>query len=136
MVKAIEAKISSLNKALDDLPAYFSERAAAVEKVVVRGSTDEKVTKTKSNTTGGKDGDEEKATVTRLEEKTTKTGQPLFDQVEHVVALDAKFFLIFKRDVDDCLSTYLTAFDILEKNYSLLNAPRGDKDDSSHLSMF
>ena len=136
VVKTVEAKIEAINKALDELPSYFSERGGAVDKVVTRGSTDEKVTKTKTNTSGGKDGDEEKASTTRFEEKSSKTNEALPDQVEHVVALDAKFFTIFKRNVELCQSSYLTCFDILEKNFSLLNAPRGDKGDSSHLSMF
>ena len=136
VVKTIEQKLDGLNKALDDLPSYFSERAGAVDKVVARTSTDIKESKSKSSSTGGKDGDETKGSESQSEEKSTKKNEALPDQLEHVVALDAKFFTIFKRDVELCQSAYLTCFDILEKNYTLLNAPRGDKGDSSHLSMF
>jgi len=136
VVKTIEQKLDGLNKALDDLPSYFSERAGAVDKVVARTSTDTKESQSKSTTTGGKDGDENKGSTSQSEDKSTKKNEVLPDQLEHVVALDAKFFTIFKRDVELCLSAYLTCFDILEKNFTLLNAPRGDKGDSSHLSMF
>lgn len=136
VVKTIEGKIEVLNKGLDELPNYFSERASAVEKLVARTSTDVKESKSKSSTTGGKDGDETKGSESQTEEKSVKKSEFLPDQLEHLVALDAKFFTIFKRDVELCHSAYLTCFDILEKNFTLLNAPRGDKGDSSHLSMF
>jgi hypothetical protein len=136
VVKTIEGKVEVLNKGLDELPNYFSERASAVEKLVARTSTDVKESKSKSSTTGGKDGDETKGSESQTEEKSIKKSEFLPDQLEHLVALDAKFFTIFKRDVELCHSAYLTCFDILEKNFTLLNAPRGDKGDSSHLSMF
>lgn len=136
MIKHLDAQLEGLHKALDGLPSYFSERAAAVEKVVVRTSTDEKSSTSVSKSVGGKDGAEEKETTTTTQETGKKATDPLFDQVESVVALDAKWYVLMRRHTDLARATYLTAFDMLEKNYALLEKPRGSKGESSHLSMF
>lgn len=90
VIKLLDAQLETIHKAIDGLPGYFSERAAAAEKVVARTSTDEKSSKSVSKSVGGKDGAEEKETTTTTQETGKKATDPLFDQVENVVALDAK----------------------------------------------
>lgn len=60
----------------------------------------------------------------------------LIQQVEAVVAIDLKYFIMLKRHAELARATYLTAFDLLEKNMEILEKPRGSKGESSHLSMF
>jgi len=132
----MEAQLAELYKALDALPDYFTQRGAAAEKVLARTSTDEKASKSLSKSTGGKDGAEEKETTTTVQETAKKASDPLFDQVEACVALDAKWYILLKRYTELGRNTYLTAFDLLEKNISILEKPRGTKGESSHLSMF
>lgn len=103
---------------------------------MVRASTDEKSTKSLTKSIGGKDGSEEKETTTTVQETGKKATEPLFDQIENVVALDCKWSILLRRYTELARSTYLTAFDLLEKNYGLLEKPRGSKGESSHLSMF
>jgi hypothetical protein len=136
VIKHLEAQLGELYKALDALPDYFSQRSAAAEKVLARTSTDEKATKSLSKSTGGKDGAEEKETTTTVQETAKKASDPLFDQVEACVALDAKWYILMRRYTELGRNTYLTAFDLLEKNISILEKPRGTKGESSHLSMF
>lgn len=135
-IKHLESQLGELYKALDGLPDYFSQRGGAAEKVVVRASTDEKTTTSQTKSVGGKDGAEEKESTTTVRESGKKATDPLFDQVESVVAIDAKWFILLRRYADLARSTYLTAFDLLEKNYELLDKPRGSKAEGSHLSMF
>ncbi len=136
VIKHMEAQLAELYKALDALPDYFTQRGAAAEKVLARTSTDEKASKSLSKSTGGKDGAEEKETTTTVQETAKKVSDPLFDQVEACVALDAKWYILLKRYTELGRNTYLTAFDLLEKNISILEKPRGTKGESSHLSMF
>ena len=52
------------------------------------------------------------------------------------MAIDLKYFIMLKRHAELARATYLTAFDLLEKNMEILEKPRGSKGESSHLSMF
>ena len=121
---------------LDALPAYHKDRAALLEKVVARTTTETSESKSSSN-------DEEKGTEAKTTAKsgtasssTTKTSssKPLPDAVAAVAQLDVqhRFALIFLLEV--VRDAYIAVGDCLEKNKGKLVAPKGEGGNA--MSMF
>ena len=117
-----------LTKKLEAIPTYYASRAEAVSKLSIPKTTASKtITSTSSESTGGKDGDEKKSSTTQVEEK--KTIDPdtsgVDHRLKHVVALDVQFYNSLRIGLVDCMNSYLTVLDNMEKNKNKLTAPKG-----------
>ena len=118
---------------LDALPAYHKDRAALLEKVVARTTTE-----TSEATSSSTDKEDAKSTAKsgKSSSSTTKTSsaKPLPDAVAAVAQLDVqhRFALIFLLEV--VRDAYIAVGDCLEKNKGKLVAPRGEGGNA--MSMF
>ena len=121
---------------LDALPTYHKDRAALLEKVVARTTTE--TSESKSSSTDEEKGSEAKSTAKSgtSSSSTTKTSsaKPLPDAVAAVAQLDVqhRFALIFLLEV--VRDAYISAGDCLAKNKGKLVAPRGEGGNA--MSMF
>ena len=121
---------------LDALPAYHKDRAAALEKVVAKTTTE--TSEATSSSTDEEKGTEAKTTAKsgKSSSSTTKTSsaKPLPDAVAAVAQLDVqhRFALIFLLEV--VRDAYIAVGDCLEKNKGKLVAPKGEGGNA--MSMF
>jgi len=124
-------------------PNYLKERAEAVEKLscIPKSTLTETKTKSSSESTGGKDGDENKtsSSVTK-EEKTVGTIEAAkekdYYKLKHIVAIDVQCFSKMRLSLNKCIKWYLTVLDNMEKNKSKLTSPKGSGAGQSHMSMY
>ena len=120
-------------KHLEKVPSYYSSTADASEKCVARKSTSsETKTLTEVNSTGGKDGDENKSsTVTVQESKTTGEDIDKAARKKHLDSLNTQTFISMKSALTDCMTSYLSILDNMEKNVAKLTSPKGSSGGNS-----
>lgn len=120
-------------KHLEKVPSYYSSTADALEKCATGKSTAcETKTLTETSNTGGKDGDENKSsTVTVKESKTTCEDIDKAARKKHLDSLGTQSFISMKSALIDCMTSYLSILDNMEKNMSKLTSPKGSSGGNS-----
>eukprot|EP00586_Coscinodiscus_wailesii_P002178 CAMPEP_0172487732 /NCGR_PEP_ID=MMETSP1066-20121228/16923_1 /TAXON_ID=671091 /ORGANISM="Coscinodiscus wailesii, Strain CCMP2513" /LENGTH=253 /DNA_ID=CAMNT_0013254523 /DNA_START=81 /DNA_END=842 /DNA_ORIENTATION=+ len=137
--KVLKDMREEFEKKMDVISKYYSGRADAVEKLnLPKVTVSESKTKTDSDSTGGKDGDEKKAsTQVVVKEETTQTGlkKENYYRLKHLVALDVQFYAEMKSLCVNIADAYAIILDNMEKNKEKLKAPKGTGGGNS-MSMF
>ena len=128
--KLLKDEREKLEKALSDSSKYYSSRADAIDKFthLPKTSVTETKSTSKSNATGGKDGDENKAsTSSSTEEKiaTSDGGKINTHRVKALAALDAQTYMDLVSALQSMVDGYCVILDNLEKNWDKLENPRG-----------
>jgi hypothetical protein len=129
--KLLKETKADLQKKLEALPTYLSSRAEAVEKLgLPKLVTSETKTMSKTDATGGKDGDEKKSSVILVtEEKNTdetKKGSTTH-RMKHLISLDVQLYSNLRIGFIECMNAYLAIVDQMEKNKEKLSAPKGSQ---------
>eukprot|EP00591_Stephanopyxis_turris_P006517 CAMPEP_0195508100 /NCGR_PEP_ID=MMETSP0794_2-20130614/1399_1 /TAXON_ID=515487 /ORGANISM="Stephanopyxis turris, Strain CCMP 815" /LENGTH=253 /DNA_ID=CAMNT_0040634975 /DNA_START=49 /DNA_END=810 /DNA_ORIENTATION=- len=127
VAKFLDEKRKEFGKILDSIPAYYGSRADVVDKLnLPSGSTSVTTTKTKSETSGGKDGDEAKTSTTVVEEdKESGPKKQSMQRLRQLVALDVQFYNNLRSSLVSVTDGYATIMDNCEKNYDKLAQPKG-----------
>jgi len=137
--KFLDETRENLGKQLEKIPSYYCNRAEALEKLDLPKSTvSETKTITKSQETGGKDGNESKTSETSVEEEKTsrcKKNATIDYRRKHLISLDVQFYRILRCGLVDCYDSYLTILDNMEKNKEKLLQPKG-RDGGASLGMY
>lgn len=137
--KFLDETRKNLSKQLEKIPSYYCNRAEAVEKLDIPKSTvSETKTVTKSQTTTGKDGDENKSSETSVKEEKTSSSRKsaTFDyRRKHILSLDVQFYRSLRCGLIDCYDSYLTILDNMEKNKEKLLEPKG-RNGGANLGMY
>merc|ERR1711862_768917 len=118
-----------MEKSLSETSTYWSSRADAVDKFghLPKSSKTETKSSSKSNATGGKDGDENKeSTSMSTEEKVTTgdEGKVNMHRVKALAALDAQMYVNLSS-APQSMTGYVCILDNLLKNWEKLENPRG-----------
>uniref|UniRef100_A0A6V2GX74 Proteasome activator PA28 C-terminal domain-containing protein n=1 Tax=Ditylum brightwellii TaxID=49249 RepID=A0A6V2GX74_9STRA len=115
------------SKLLEEFPKYYSTRADAVDKLgLSKTSSSETKTESKSKSTGGEKGDEEKTSNSVVNETKTSNGQKTdVHRLNHVVAIDVKFYGDLRAALMTLFNGYITILDNMEKNQEKLLSPKG-----------
>ena len=141
--KALQEARESMTKKLDAIPSYYSSRADAVDKLgLIKGTVSKTETKSVSEATGGKDGDEKKTSQTSVEEVKTvgndaeKSGAAIKLRLLHIASLDVQCYSNIRNGLLDSMNTYLMIVDNVEKNKEKLTEPKGSSGGRSHMGMY
>jgi len=128
--KVLEDMRAEFEKKMDAIPKYYASRAEAVEKLnLPKVTTSESKTKSDSDSTGGKDGDEKKSsTQVVTKEDTTQSGlkRENYYRLKHLVSLDVQFYSEMKSLCTSVADSYAIILDNMEKNKNKLVAPKGE----------
>jgi len=137
--KFLDETRENLCKQLEKVPSYYCNRAEAVEKLDLPKSTIlETKTVTNSQTTGSKDGDENKSSETSVKEEkisSSDKGANFDHRRQHLLSLDVQFYRTLRCGLIDCYDSYLTILDNIEKNKEKLLEPKGHNG-GSNLGMY
>jgi len=130
MSKFLKEEREKMEKSLSDTSTYWSSRADAVDKFghLPKSSKTETKSSSKSNATGGKDGDENKeSTSMSTEEKVTTgdEGKVNMHRVKALAALDAQTYVNLSSALQSMIDGYVCILDNLLKNWEKLENPRG-----------
>lgn len=128
VITQISASKVALQTAWDGLTDYSWQRATAFEKFAHKVTTDKTKTSTSTKATGGKDGDENKTSVTETEKHTETAATAINDFLAYVVAIDVKWYFNLLRTTENIRDHYSFALDLTEKNLKKLRLPRGTQD--------
>lgn len=127
--KFLDETRENLSKQLEKIPSYFCNRAEAVEKLdIPKSIVSETKTITKSQSTGGKDGDENKSSESSIKEERTsisKKNIKIDYRRKHLLSLDVQLYRSLRCGLIDCYDSYLTILDNMEKNREKLLEPKG-----------
>lgn len=128
--KLLKEEREKMEKALGETSKYHASRADAIDKFshLPKTSSTETKSTSKSNATGGKEGDENKeSTSTSTEEKTSTSdgGKVNMHRVKALAALDAQMYLDLVSALQSMADGYVVILDNLEKNWDKLENPRG-----------
>jgi len=137
--KFLDETRENLGKQLEKIPSYYCNRAEAVEKLDLPKSTvSETKTVTKSQTTGGKDGNENKSSEMSVKEERTSSSKKNINidyRRKHLLSLDVQFYRSLRCGLIDCYDSYLTILDNMEKNKEKLLEPKG-RNGGANLGMY
>jgi len=128
--EAMKKKRECWTKKLDAIPSYYSSRADAVDKLgLPKATKSESKTETKSDSTGGKDGDQSTTSTTIVKKEENDEGflQSNHFRLKHLVSIDVQFYASARLTMIDFLNDYMTILDALEKNKEKLTAPKGSE---------
>jgi len=130
VAKALKESREALSKKLDAIPAYYSSRADAVDKLgLVKTTVSTTKTTSASNAKGGKDGDENKSSESNVQEEKTVgaagIGENMKLRLMHMVALDVHCYFNLRSGLVECQDSYMMILDNVEKNKDKLTAPKG-----------
>ena len=116
-----------LTKKLESIPSYYSSRADAVDKLgLPKTSSSQTKTESKTDSTGGKDGDESKTSTTvTKEEKESNGSKTDVHRSKAVLAIDVQCYASLFATINLLLTDYVTVLDNVEKNEEKLKAPKG-----------
>ena len=128
--KLLKDEREKMEKSLSETAKYYSSRADAVDKFshLPKTSVTETKSTSKSNATGGKDGDENKESTSNSTEEKTSTsdgGKVNIHRVKALAALDAQTYTDLVAALETMMNGYLIIIDNLEKNWEKLENPRG-----------
>ena len=128
--KLLGEEREKMEKSLSESSKYYASRADAVDKFshLPKSSVTETKSTSKSNATGGKDGDEKKDSAsTSTEEKTSTSdgGKINAHRAKALAALDAQMYFDLVGALKSMTDGYILILDNLEKNWEKLENPRG-----------
>lgn len=128
--KLLNEEREKMEKSLSESSKYYASRADAIDKFshLPKSSVTETKSTSKSNATGGKDGDEKKdSTSTSTEEKTSTSdgGKINAHRAKALAALDAQMYFDLVGALQSMTDGYVLILDNLEKNWDKLENPRG-----------
>ena len=128
--KLLTDERATMEKSLSETSKYYSSRADAIDKFshLPKTSVTESKSTSKSNATGGKEGDEKKdSTSASTEEKTSTSdgGKVNLHRVKALAALDAQMYTDLVSALQSMLDGFVVILDNLEKNWDKLESPRG-----------
>lgn len=134
IAKALKDAREGLVKKLEVIPGYYTSRADLVEKF---GLTKTAVTTTKtvskSESKGGKDGDESKESHTEVSEEKSAGNDvalvesKLYTRFLALVKTDVNCYVSAKMGLVECKDALLMIFDNVEKNMDKLTSPKGSQ---------
>jgi hypothetical protein len=141
VAKAMKESREILVKKLEGLPTYHSSRADAVEKMGLSKTTCSNTkTTSKVEAKGGKDGDENKESVSSvMEEKTVGSSNDdkrLMLRLNHVVSIDVACYSSMRMGLVEAMDLYLMILDNVEKNMEKLESPKGNGGGNGHMGMY
>lgn len=129
IAKVLKDTREEFEKKMDAISKYYAGRADAVEKLnLPKVTTSESKTKSESDSTGGKDGDEKKSStsvVTTEETKQSGLKRENYFRLKHLVSLDIQFYGEMKTLCANVEDAYVLILDNMEKNKEKLSAPKG-----------
>jgi len=128
--KLLKDEREKMEKSLSETSKYYSSRADAIDKFshLAKTSSTETKSTSKSNATGGKDGDEKKESTSSSSEEKTSTsdgGKVNIHRVKALAALDAQMYIDLVSALHTMLDGYVVILDDLAKNWDKLENPRG-----------
>lgn len=128
--KLLKEEREKMEKSLGETSKYYSSRADAIDKFshLPKVTSTETKSSSKSNATGGKDGDEKKeSSASSTEEKTCKSdgGKVNVHRVKALAALDAQMYVELVSSLHTMMDGYVVILDNLSKNWDKLENPRG-----------
>lgn len=128
--KLLKEEREKMDKSLSETSKYYCSRADTIDKFshLPKTSTTETKTTSKSNATGGKDGDEKKdSSSSSTEDKicTNNKGKVNIHRVKALAALDAQMYVDLVNALHSMLDGYVIILDNLQKNWDKLESPRG-----------
>jgi len=118
-------------KKLDDIPAYYSSRAEALDKLGLPKTTkSETKTQTSTESKGGKDGDETKSSTTVVSEEKNDAGllHSNYFRMMHLISIDVQCYASLYMNMVDFLNDYISILDAVEKNKEKLTSPKGSNE--------
>ena len=127
VAKFLKETREELTKKLESIPSYYSSRADAVDKLgLPKTSSSQTKTESKTDSTGGKDGDESKTSTTvTKEEKESNGSKTDVHRSKAVLAIDVQCYASLFATINLLLTDYVTVLDNVEKNEEKLKAPKG-----------
>ncbi|KAH7474067.1 hypothetical protein PRIC1_014381 [Phytophthora ramorum] len=131
----LKEALDKWQKTWDSLADYSSSRAAAVEKLNAKTSSETSTTTTTTSSKGGKDGDEEKSVTAKVDKQSNAGSQAAEDAVAAVVEIDVKWYFNLVRALEGVRDQYAVISDIILKNQEKIELPRG-KNDRAGFNMF
>ncbi|KAG6612521.1 Proteasome activator subunit 1 [Phytophthora cinnamomi] len=131
----LKEALDKWQKAWDSLADYSSARAAAVEKLNAKASSETSTTTTVTSSKGGKDGDEEKSVTAKVDKQSSNGSSAAEDAVAAVVEIDVKWFFNLVRALEGVRDQYAVTADVIDKNKAKIELPRG-KNDRAGFNMF
>lgn len=138
VAKFLKESREALEKKMD-VSEYYVKRADAVDKLCLsKGVSTKTTTTTKSHSTGGKDGDEDKALQSTVEENKTSgsSNEPDFFRLKAIIAIDAAFYFSMRSTVVEMINIYSDVIDNVEKNFDKLSEPKGSSGGGTNMSMY
>jgi len=133
--KALKESRESLTKKLEAIPAYYSSRADAAEKLGLEKTTVSTTKTASSSDSKGKEGDEKKSSESTIrEEKTTASGgvsNSMKLRLMHVIALDVQCYFSLRSGLVECQDCYMMIVDNIVKNKDKLTSPKGSSGGNS-----
>lgn len=128
--KLLKEEREKYEKSLSETSKYYSSRADAIDKFshLPKTSVTETKSTSKSNATGGKDGDENKESTSSSKEEKTSTsdgGKVNLHRVKALAALDAQMYSDVVGALQSMMDGFIVILDNLEKNWDKLENPRG-----------
>lgn len=128
--KLLKEEREKYEKSLSETSKYYSSRADAIDKFshLPKTSVTETKSTSKSNATGGKDGDENKESTSSSKEEKTSTsdgGKVNLHRVKALAALDAQMYSDIVGALQSMMDGFIVILDNLEKNWDKLENPRG-----------
>lgn len=127
VAKFLKETREELTKKLESIPSYYSSRADAVDKLgLPKTSSSQTKTESKTDSTGGKDGDESKTSTTVTKEEKESNGSKMdVHRSKAVLAIDVQCYASLFATINLLLTDYVTVLDNVEKNEEKLKAPKG-----------
>ncbi|KAG5182632.1 proteasome activator pa28 [Tribonema minus] len=126
VAKLIAESVTKLEAAFDKLPEYHEKRAGAWEKLAAKEDSTAKKSTSKSTVTGGKEGDENKTTVTESNDTSSSTSRQIPDGLRALVTMDVRCYVQLHKSIQLARDTVLFCADMVEKNVTKIKAPKGD----------
>ena len=124
----IKKALAVLQGFQESLPAYFSDRAGAMDKVTSFPSKKTSSSTSKSSSTGGKiDEGGDKTSTSESTELSASETAICEDHLETVIMIDLKWYNKMKGMLMTMTETLAVAGDTISKNISKIEDPRGDK---------
>merc|ERR1712071_578718 len=129
--KFLKETRKELLKHLKKIPEFYSSKADAHEKSLTEKTTTEKIEKkeeTQSVPGGGGEGDGKKTgsvTVTEEKKKSISDDVGKSTREAHLKAINVQFYISVRAGLIDCITSYLSILDNLEKNLQKLTNPKG-----------
>lgn len=126
--KLLKDERDKMEKALESSSKYYASRADAIDKFNHLPKSSVTETKSKSTSSGGKDGDENKEGISSSTEEKLSTndgGKINVHRVKALAALDAQVYIDLVSALQSMMDGYVVILDNLEKNWDKLESPRG-----------